>query len=73
MQYLCEKIVNEIDFKKNSDEIIHCSVMECGAEMNCSFEDHYTGLIEFFGEAITNVKKFPENSGCQRKVFISFK
>ena len=73
MQYLCEKIVDEIDFKKNSNEVIRCSVMECGADMDCSFEDHYADLIEFFGDAIADVKKFPENSGCQRKVFISFK
>ena len=72
MEKICENIVYNVDVK-NAYGVTSISIMENGAEMDCSFEEQYSSLIEFFGTSITDVKKFPENSGYQRKKIISFK
>lgn len=67
MDRICEYIINS----SNSNELSF-STMENGIEMDMSIDEQCQKLNEILGLSISNLQRFDDNWGCQRKVIISF-
>lgn len=68
MNRVCDFIIEN----SNSNDEIHFSTMEDGAEMNMKIDELCEELENYMGDKISNIEKYYENEFCQRKVIISF-
>jgi len=69
MDRICEYII----LSSNSDNALSSfSTTEIGIEMNMSIDEQCQKLNEILGSSISNLERFDDNWGCQRKVMISF-
>jgi hypothetical protein len=71
MDRICYYLINYID-SSNVKNILSYSTMENGSEMDMSIDEQCIELENILGDSVSNIEKYYNNWGCQRRVIISF-